>query len=204
MNDLTVGSIVSKGVSNGMKNVGSIAVNAILWVLTIWIPYINVGTTIGLAVGLAAKSGRGEPISPTEIFNPVYRKRMGDYFLVTALVMLGTYIGFIFVIFPGFVLAMAWLIAPLLVVDKGISPLTAMTTSNNLTYGKKWTIFFGYLVLSIIMAVVVGVLALIGNAIDPVLAVILGIIGMALSVSFVICGQGFIYQSLAADVAESA
>lgn len=78
--DLTVGSIISRALEDGVKNILPVAVNFILWALTIWIPYINIGTTIGITVGLPAKAGRGEGISYTEVFNPQYRKQMGNFF----------------------------------------------------------------------------------------------------------------------------
>jgi hypothetical protein len=128
---------------------------------------------------------------------------MGDFFLVVALQSLGVTMGYALVIIPGLVLSIAWTLSTLLTVDKGLSPLSAMTTSNNLTYGKKWTIFFGLLVLGIIMAVIVGILTFIGQQIGAVVMAILMIIGIAVTASFIICGNGFIYQALAGDVPEN-
>jgi hypothetical protein len=199
MNELSVGAIVGHGMQRGLRNLGSIASNVILWLLTVWIPYLNVGTTIGLTVGLVAKSGRGEPISPTEIFDPVYRKQMGDYFLVSGLVSVGTSVAFALMVIPGVVLSVAWKLATLLTVDKGMNPTAAITSSNNLTYGKKWTIFFGTLILGLIVAAVAGILALIGAAISEPMAAVLAVIGMVLSVSVLICGDGYIYQTLVGD-----
>ena len=204
MNELTVGAIVGNGMKQGMKNLGSISVNVILYILTIWIPYLNVGTSIGLTVGLVAKSGRGEPISPTEIFDPRYRKQMGDYFLASGLVSVGTSVAFALLVIPGIVLALAWSLATLLTVDKGMNPTAAITESNNRTYGQKWTIFFGTLVLGIVVAVVAGAFALIGTSISEPIGAILAIIGIALSLSVVICGNGYIYETLAGDIADEA
>ena len=67
---LEVVAIIKNGIELGMKNLVPILVNALLWVLTIWIPYINIGTTIGLAIGIVSKVSRGETISMTEIFDP--------------------------------------------------------------------------------------------------------------------------------------
>ncbi|MFW5742670.1 MAG: YciC family protein [Spirochaetota bacterium] len=200
MNELSVGAIVGNGVKQGVSSAGAIIVNVVLYVLTVWIPYLNVGTTIGLTVGLVAKAGRGEPISPTEIFNPVYRKQMGDYFLVSALVSMGTSLAILLLVIPGIVLSIAWSLATLLVVDKGLNPTAAMTKSNNVTYGKKWTIFFGVLVLTLIVAVVAGVLAAIGAAVSETLGAVLAVIGVILSVSILICGNGYIYNTLTSDV----
>jgi hypothetical protein len=201
MNELSVGAIVGNGVKQGLSSAGSIIVNVVLWALTVWIPYLNVGTTIGLYVGLVAKAGRGEPISPTEIFNPIYRKQMGDYFLVSALVSMGTSLAILLLFIPGIVLSIAWSLATLLVVDKGLNPTAAMTKSNNVTYGKKWTIFFGVLVLTLIVGAVAAILAAIGSAISETLGAVLAVVGVILSVSIVICGNGYIYNTLTSDVA---
>ena len=63
MSDLNVSGIINSGFTKGIKSALPIGINAVLWALTIWIPYINVGTTIGLFAGLAAKASRDEPIS---------------------------------------------------------------------------------------------------------------------------------------------
>ena len=58
------------------KNMASIVVAVLLWAITIWIPYVNVGTTIALAT-LPVKLSKGEVISPTFIFDSEYRHIMG-------------------------------------------------------------------------------------------------------------------------------
>jgi len=85
MNELTVGGIISAGFQRGFKYVVPVVVNVILWILTIWIPYINLGTTIGLFVGLVVKMKNGEDLSMTEIFNSRYRKNMMGFFLTSDL-----------------------------------------------------------------------------------------------------------------------
>jgi hypothetical protein len=160
MDTLTVGGILTNSFQRGMKNLVPVLVNTVLWILTIWIPYLNVGTTIGIMAGVVAKMSRGETISMTEIFDPIYRKRMGEFFLVTGLIFMGTMAGFMFFIIPGYVISIAWMLAPLLVVDKEINPIEAINKSNTLTYGKKWTIFFGMLVIGI--CVVVALIVILG------------------------------------------
>ena len=76
---LSIGEIVSNAISLGLKNAPSLILMAILWVLTIWIPYLNIGTTIGVWDQLV-RMGRGESISPTAIFNSEYRERIGEFF----------------------------------------------------------------------------------------------------------------------------
>lgn len=164
MEELTVGSIIGGAFKKGGKNLLPILVNHLLWILTIWIPYINVGTTICILT-LAAKVSKDETLSFTEIFNPVYRKRMGEVFLAGAFISMGVGIGMLFFFIPGIVIAIAWSLALLLIVDKELNPLEAINTSNTLTYGKKWTIFFGTLVVSIIIWVGTYIIMLIVNSI---------------------------------------
>lgn len=47
----------------GMKNLVPIVLSVLLWLVTVWIPYVNVGTTIALAT-LPVKLSKGEMISP--------------------------------------------------------------------------------------------------------------------------------------------
>src|SRR5688572_11645273 len=127
--ELTVGGIIQNGLLTGLKNATALLGAVALWLLTIWIPYLNVGTTIGL-IGLVAAMSKGEVISPTEIFKPQYRERMGEFFLVVAFLGVGVLIGFLFIGVPGIVIGLSWMFAPLLVVDQGINPSEALTRSN--------------------------------------------------------------------------
>lgn len=136
MDNLTVGGIFTNSIKRGLQNLLPILVNTVLWILTLWIPYLNVGTSIGMMAGVVAKMSRGETISMTEIFNPVYRKRMGEFFLVVGLMFMGILSGFMFFIIPGYVIGIAWMLAPLFVVDKELNPLEAINKSNTVTYGK--------------------------------------------------------------------
>ena len=45
---LDFGSVLSQGFLVGMKNLPSLLGAIVLWLLTIWIPYVNVGTTIAI------------------------------------------------------------------------------------------------------------------------------------------------------------
>ena len=60
--------VLSNGVSTGLKNFLSLIGCVVLWLLTVWIPYINVGTTIAI-ITLPAALSKGAVISPLEIFN---------------------------------------------------------------------------------------------------------------------------------------
>lgn len=195
---LTISSIVTNGVQQGIKNFVPLLLTSILYILTIWIPYLNVGTTIGL-IGMVAKLGRSETMSPTEIFNPSYRKSMGEFFLVTAFVIFGTIAGTAFLIIPGYVIAIAWGQATLLVLDKGMDPMSAIKKSNDITYGKKWTIFLGSFALMIALGLAAGILMFVGGLIHKNLGAFLMFVAMMLIFPIVIAAQGYIYNTLLSE-----
>ena len=45
---ITVTGVLSEGIGLGIKNAVSMLGATVLWLLTIWIPYLNVGTTIAM------------------------------------------------------------------------------------------------------------------------------------------------------------
>lgn len=192
---LDIMGTIKDGITIGTKNIGPILVNLVLWILTIWIPYLNVGTTIGLTVGIVSKASKGEPIPMTEIFNPQYRKYMGEYFLVSGLVFLGVSIGMAFLIIPGIVIAIAWCFAILITIDKGKNPSEAITLSNNATYGNKGRMFGIFLIVSIaffILSVIFSLLGTVG---------ILLIIAAYLFYLFIVIGiQASMYRQLTENI----
>ena len=115
----------------------SIFVATLLLVLTIWIPYINVGAMIGYCAFIVALS-KGKNISATSIFNSKHRKYIVEFCILTGLTMLGILIGSMFVIIPGLVIAYACLLAPYIFVDKKSTPLESIKLSNKILYSKKF------------------------------------------------------------------
>lgn len=71
----------------GFRNAASIVGCVLLWLVTIWIPYINVGTTIALSM-LPIELAKGNIISPLSIFDMRYRKYMGEYLITGSLMAL--------------------------------------------------------------------------------------------------------------------
>ena len=145
---LTISEIIKNSFSLGLNNKGLIIGASILWALTAWVPYLNVGTTIGF-LGIIVSISKGNSTSVTEIFNAKYRKKMGEFFLLLSFMIIGIASGYAFVIIPGIVISIAWSQSILLFIDKGYSPLESIKKSNDITYGEKWTIFIGYLLLRI-------------------------------------------------------
>jgi hypothetical protein len=164
--NFSVIATIKDGIAIGSKNIGPIFVNVLLWILTIWIPYLNVGTTIGLMVGIVTKASRGEVIPVTEIFDSKYRKYMGEYFLTAGLIGVGVGAGLFFFVIPGIVIALAWSLAILLVVDKGKNPTEAITLSNNCTYGHKSKIFGIFFLVSLAFFIIVSILGGIAYAVN--------------------------------------
>lgn len=185
----TFSDALSNAYQIGIKNILSLIGAVILWILTIWIPYINVGTTIAIAT-LPASLSRGQVISPIEIFNKKYLKYMGDYFLVVSLKNIGVTIAFFFLLIPGIVLSLSWTLAVLLVVDKGMNATKALNMSNKLTYGYKW-IIFGATIVLILPVPILG-------AITPILS---GLYALLL-VPFLLGLKAYVYGQVASDIPE--
>jgi len=194
--NLDIGDTITEGFNYTIQYIWPILVNSLLWVITIWIPYINVGTSIGLFSGIVAKMSRGETISYTEIFNPKYRKFMGDYFITAGLFFIGVFIGILFLIVPAFIICYAWYFSFLLVVDKGKNPIEAIKTSNEITYGYKWKIFLINAVITLIASVIQGVLSIFDNTFASFLIIILTVFQIILMLGI----KASMYRQLAGNV----
>ncbi len=153
---LSVGDVISNGISLGLKNLVSLILLAILYVITIWIPYLNIGTTIGLWDQIV-RMGRGEKINPTAIFDERYRKRIGDFFLLLTLSAAGSIAG---LILPGagYIISLAWMLAIPLYVDRGTDTMTSLSLSNELTYGNKLTVFLSLFAFVAIVGILVMII----------------------------------------------
>lgn len=150
---ITVGGVLTEGFNIGVKNLASIFVASILWLVTIWIPYLNVGTTIAMLT-IPIELSKGKIISPTFIFDGKYRQYMGEYFTLIGLMCLSIIPALCFMIIPGIVIAIGWSLAIYILLDKGVAPGEALIRSNQATYGYKWTIFGISFVLSILYYII--------------------------------------------------
>ena len=149
---------IKEGVSIALVNYLSILAAVVLYVLTIWIPYLNVGTTIAMA-SLPAELAKGNVVNPLFIFDGKFRRNMGEFFILMALMSGAISVGFMFGIIPGIVISYAWYIAIILFVDKDRSALDALRESNKLTYGNKARIFLIGLVLGVAIGLACGIIA---------------------------------------------
>ena len=148
---------IKAGIIYGLKNIPSLLGMVILYVLTVWIPYLNVGTTIGLQKAII-KIGRGEVINPLDIFAKENRQNLGDYFLLMGLMSMGIAGATAFMFIPGLVVSLAWGFAMYFFLDKGLSPTKALKVSYKSTDGEKWTIFWVVLLACMLFSIVGGLL----------------------------------------------
>jgi hypothetical protein len=192
--NLKFGEIISFAFKSAIKNIVPILGCLILWILTIWIPYINVGTTIAI-ITLPAALSKGKVLSPLEIFDSSYRKYMGEFFLVTGLKNLIVIPAFLFMIIPGIVMQLSYIFATMIVVDKEKGASEAMKLSLDATDGHKWTIFFWFLFYGIvIVAIPVGILGAIWQPLSAIYLLFASVAGLT--------GLGYIYGQLTSDAPE--
>lgn len=181
---------LSDGIKLGLANFFPLFLTTLLWIITIWIPYLNVGTTIGLYKVIISIS-KGERIDPTSIFNKENFKTFGDFFILMGLLSIGITAATCFMVIPGIVLGIAWGLAIFLFLDKGTTPTESITLSYKITMGEKWKIFFIEFVFGILLSLVGGLFGLIPK-VGIVFTVIVYILGGAILVAI----EAVIYRQL--------
>ena len=87
-----------------------------------------------------------------------------------------------FMFVPGIILSIAWGFAMYLLIDKGVSPLKALTASYDITLGEKWRIFAINLLVGLIIGLVSGLFTLIPK-VGFVFTILVVIVGCALAVA---------------------
>ena len=161
---LDFGETLKDSVAIGVKNAPSVIAAVALWLITIWIPYLNVGTTIAITL-LPTQLAKGEIVNPLGIFDSKYRRYMGEFFITMGLMVFPIFIGVLFMVIPGIVLSIAWTLSYYFLIEKGKNPIQAIKASNDATYGSKWTMFFVSLVVGVLFGIVFGIFQAICNAI---------------------------------------
>ena len=165
MKKLDFAETLKDSIAIGVKNAPSVVVAVALWLVTIWIPYINIGTTIAISL-LPVELAKGSVINPLGIFDSKYRRYMGEYLITAGLMVIPIYIAFVFMIVPGIVLSLSWALSFYFLLGKGKKPMQAIKASNDATYGSKWTMFLVTLVFGIMVGIVFGILYAICLAIN--------------------------------------
>ena len=107
------------------RHAPSIIAAVILFLLTLWVPYVNLGTLIALTL-LPVRLARDERIEALSIFRSEYRRRMGDFLLTAALKQAALALGTALLVIPGVVLALAWKPAYWCLAEHDKSPLEAI------------------------------------------------------------------------------
>ena len=157
---ITVSGLLQEGFAIGLKNFLSIFVAYILYFLTLWVPYINVGTTIGVStLPLKLSKNENAVISPTFIFDGKYRKYMGEFFNLIGLMSISLFPAMLFVFVPAIIISYGWSQALYLLLDKEVSPSDAMMQSTKITYGYKSTLFWTDIAIFVLMAVILGIIS---------------------------------------------
>lgn len=145
--------------SIGFGHCGTCGCAFLLWFLTCWIPYLNMGTTYGL-VDMQNAWARGESFKATDIFASKYRRMLPELLLTSGFRCLPVFAGILLFI-PAIVLGISTMFSTLIVLDRGYSPVEAVKESNRITYGSKWAIFGVRFILGIIIGIVTGIFSLI-------------------------------------------
>ena len=192
MKKLDFAETFKDAITIGVKNAPSVIAAVALFLVTIWIPYINIGTFIAITL-LPTQLAKGEVINPLGIFDSKYRRYMGEFLITMGLMVIPIYIAMIFMIVPGIVLSIAWSLAYYFLIEKGKNPMQAIKASNDATYGSKWTMFFVILVFGVLASIVMLVFSAICGMINVgfitfvvmfVLVVLFMSIGMSINASF--------------------
>ena len=185
---LDIVKTIGDGIRYGLKNFFPLLLMVILYMVTVWIPYLNVGTTIGLykaVIGI----GRGETIDPTSIFAKENLHNLSGFFLLLGLLYIGTVVAMMFMLIPGIVMGIAWGFAIYFFLDKKVSPLKALRLSYDTTFGNKWRIFFLGLICSLAIGIICGIFAAI-----PKVGVVLCVIATLLCTAIMVAIEGVMYN----------
>ncbi|MBO4841877.1 MAG: hypothetical protein J5478_00700 [Bacteroidales bacterium] len=185
---LDIMQTIKDGVQYGLKNFFPLLLMVILYAVTVWIPYLNIGTTIGLykaVIGI----GRGETIDPTSIFSKDNFKNLSGFFLLLGLLYIGIVVACFFMFIPGMVMSIAWGFAVYFFLDKKVSPLKSLQLSYDSTYGNKWRIFLVGIVCGLLIGIICGILAAI-----PKVGFALSAIAVVLACAIMVAVEGVMYN----------
>jgi len=191
---LNFSETLTDSVSIGLKNAASIVGCLVLWLLTIWIPYINVGTTIAICT-LPIELSKGKIISPLAIFDEKYRKYMGEFFLAVGFMYIPILLATMFMFIPGIILSIAWSLTIFLVLDKGMNPAEAISASNKATYGNKVVMF-----LLTFLVMIVGYTAIFVFTLIPFVGAVLAVLGFIVLYAIMIALQASFYRQLTGNI----
>jgi uncharacterized membrane protein len=87
-----------------------------------------------------------------------------------------------------------------LLLDRGLDPMAALRKSNELTYGKKWTIFLGTLVLMVALFIGLAILSAIGGFIHKIIGSLFVLAGALAFFPIMLGANAYIYKALTKDM----
>ena len=196
MEKLDIIQTIKEGVNCALKNFVSLLVAVILYLLTVWIPFLNVGTTVGLVKFVIAMS-RGEMVDPLILFKKENFDNFGNLFLFLGLEAMGLVAASFFMLVPAIVLGIAWSFALYFLVDRNMRPVEALDLSFKVTNGEKWRIFATELVLVIAIGILCGLLGAI-----PKVGAFLSLIASIFGVVVCIAVESVMFKHFSDKVAE--
>lgn len=196
MQKLDLKATLTDGITFGIKNFPSLIGMIVLYVLTVWIPYLNVGTTIGLYRAIIDIS-KGKIVNPLSIFEKENFTQMGDFFLLVGLVNVGKGIAALFMIVPAIVIGIAWKYSTYILLEFKKTAIDAIHLSEKVTYGEKSTIFWIGVLYWIVLGVLGGLLGLI-----PYVGGVLTFIVLLLGFSIYISILAVMYRHFGAKVSD--
>ena len=156
----------------GIKNFPSLLLVAVLYVVTIWIPYLNVGTTIAV-YNIPLELSKGNIINPLFIFDSRFRRQMPEFFTLIGIKGIAQCLAYLFLWIPGVILSLSWSMAVYLMFDKKIAPTEALVKSNEITYGYKVTLFLVGLCIGLAMGIIMAVCYAINDTFGNIITIIL-------------------------------
>ena len=179
---LSFSTTLSDGFAMGARNSLSYLAAMVLYILTIWIPYINIGTTIAIMT-LPLLYAKGEKsFNPFVIFDSSYRRKMGDFLLLSVFVSFVTISSMLFMFIPSVVLMLTYSLSLLFLMDREQDPIAAMQSSQKATYGSKWIMFGVNFVFALCYGLISGLfifLTGLSASAGVALAVIVGLLSFA-------------------------
>jgi len=122
------------------------------------------GALIGQAALMRATAGyrSGRAMGFAEAIGGALRVT-GPLLLLMIVMMAGLIIGFTFLVVPGIVLSIMWVVAmPALVIERG-GVIRALGRSRQLTAGARWKIFGCAVLLMVVLGLLAGIVAIIGG-----------------------------------------
>lgn len=149
------------GIVGAMASSGSVDMSTIQIINFGSIPIILLinalaqGFMLGGIMSFAIKAARGQKPQFGEIFQG--GRFFGPMMVASLLQILGVYFGTFLCIVPGVLLALGWMLYPIMVVERGAGGVDALKQSWQMTTGQKMNLFI--LALLLFVATIVGLLA---------------------------------------------